>query len=172
MEHDGFSLDDKRQRVPENDIPDVLQCWRNRNEKAFLATRESRLTELKNSIAPLVVDRLKRQEAIHRLKFEEVISDEPEKARAARERAEAELSVLQLRIAPPQREINQLGRQFSVEKKRVVANKYDLTASRYREVEHEDVFLEKPAVTLERLHQLEAAAAQEATALEKMLSES
>ena len=32
MEHDGFSLDDKRQRVPENDIPDVLTCWQNRND--------------------------------------------------------------------------------------------------------------------------------------------
>src|SRR6185295_18208715 len=31
MEHDGFSLDDKRNPVPENDIPDVLACWHNRN---------------------------------------------------------------------------------------------------------------------------------------------
>src|SRR6266571_5137121 len=35
MEHDGFSLDDKRDRVPESDIPDVLQCWRNRTDKHF-----------------------------------------------------------------------------------------------------------------------------------------
>src|ERR1017187_9328735 len=27
MEHDGYSLDDKRQKVSENDIPDVLDCW-------------------------------------------------------------------------------------------------------------------------------------------------
>ncbi len=27
MEHDGYSLDDKRQKVAENDIPDVLDCW-------------------------------------------------------------------------------------------------------------------------------------------------
>jgi len=39
MEHDGFSLDDKRDRVAENDIPDVLACWRNRNDKDFIAKR-------------------------------------------------------------------------------------------------------------------------------------
>ncbi len=27
MEHDGYSLDDKRQKVAENDIPDLLDCW-------------------------------------------------------------------------------------------------------------------------------------------------
>ena len=35
MEHDGFSLDDKRQSVPENDIPDVLECWNNRKDADF-----------------------------------------------------------------------------------------------------------------------------------------
>lgn len=28
MEADGFSLDDKRQRMAENDIPDILEKWR------------------------------------------------------------------------------------------------------------------------------------------------
>jgi type I restriction enzyme M protein len=32
MEQDGYSLDDKRSRVPENDIPDVLECWQNRRD--------------------------------------------------------------------------------------------------------------------------------------------
>jgi type I restriction enzyme M protein len=49
MEHDGFSLDDKRQRVPESDIPNVLQCWRNRNDKSFLFKRSTRLAELKKA---------------------------------------------------------------------------------------------------------------------------
>ena len=30
MEHDGFSLDDKRLKVEENDLPDILECWRHR----------------------------------------------------------------------------------------------------------------------------------------------
>lgn len=30
---DGFSLDDRRDRVAENDLPDALACWRKRNSK-------------------------------------------------------------------------------------------------------------------------------------------
>jgi type I restriction enzyme M protein len=93
-------------------------------------------------------------ETIHRLKFEEVIADDPEKARTAREKAEAELVELQASIAPLQSEINQLGRQFWVDKKQVVALKYDLSASKYREVERDEEFLEKPSVTIDRLSQL------------------
>ena len=43
-------------------------------------------------------------------------------------------------------------------KEQVVAEKYDLSASRYREVEHEEAFYEEPSITLERMRQLEQAA--------------
>jgi type I restriction enzyme M protein len=33
VDHDGFSLDDKRDPVNENDMPDALACWRKRNAK-------------------------------------------------------------------------------------------------------------------------------------------
>jgi EAL domain-containing protein (putative c-di-GMP-specific phosphodiesterase class I) len=95
------------------------------------------------AITPLKSDRLKHHEIVHRLKFEEVIADEPDKARILREEAEAELAELQARISPLQAEINQLGRQFWVDKKQIVSNKYDLSASRYRAVEQEDAFLER-----------------------------
>jgi type I restriction enzyme M protein len=170
MEHDGFSLDDKRNRVPENDIPDVLACWRNRNDKDFITKRAKRLADLKKQILPLKADRLEYHQVIHRLKFEKVVADNPDKARAAREKAEGDLADLQKRIAPLEAEINQLGRQFWVEKKQVVANKYDLSASRYRDVEHEDEFLEKPAVTLKRLTALEAHAGQQVAELQKLLA--
>ncbi len=32
MEADGYSLDDKRDRIAENDIPDIVMQWKNRNE--------------------------------------------------------------------------------------------------------------------------------------------
>ena len=51
-------------------------------------------------------------------------------ARTAREAAEAELAELQTRIAPRERQINQLGREFWVPKDQVVAQNYDLPASR------------------------------------------
>jgi type I restriction enzyme M protein len=169
MEHDGLSLDDKRQKVPENDIPDILTCWKNRKDADFVAKRSARLNELKIKIAPLKTDRLKHHEIIHRLKFEEVIADDAEKARTAREKAEAELSQLQASIAPLQAEINQLGRQFWIDKKKVVANKYDLSASRYREIKQEDEFFERPAITLGRLSALDASSKQRLLELGKLL---
>src|SRR5439155_375561 len=87
MEHDGFSLDDKRQRVQENDIPDLLTCWQHRHDQKFQKKREARLAELKKQIAPLKSDRLQHHAIIHRLKFEEVVSKDSDKARAAREKA-------------------------------------------------------------------------------------
>src|SRR5207249_2297973 len=86
-------------------------------------------------------------------------------ARRAREKAEAELAELQTRIAPLENETNQLTRQFWVTKEKVVAEKYDLSASRYRQIEQEEVFYEKPAVTLERMRQLEDAAERDRVAL-------
>ena len=170
MEHDGFSLDDKRLRVPESDIVDVLECWRNRNEKQFVARRSARLAELDGAIAPLKVDRLNHQKIIHRLKFEEVISSDPDQARSSREKAETELSNLQARIAPLQAEINQLDRQFWVDKKQVVANNYDLSTSRYRNVKRDEEFLESPTVTLGRLTALEHHAAEQAAQLQEFLA--
>jgi type I restriction enzyme M protein len=172
MEHDGFSLDDKRERVPENDIPDILECWKKRHDPSFQEKRAARLAELQNEIAPLKADRLQHHATIHRLKFEEVIANDgnADAARLAREKAEAELAELQARIAPLQTEINRLGRQFWVTKEQVKANKYDLSASRYRQVEQGEEYYEQPQVTLERLLQLEATATEDVGLLTSMLS--
>jgi type I restriction enzyme M protein len=200
MEHDGFSLDDKRQRDPaNNDIPDLLACWQHRHDAKFQKQRAARLAALQKQIAPLKQERLEHHALIHRLKFEEVVAESQvgsdrradrsgqttaktsarpavapyhAAARAAREEAEAELAELQSRIAPLEKEINQLTRQFWVTKEQVVAQKYDLSASRYRQIEQEEVFYEQPAVTLDRLRQLEAVAAGEVEALKHRLAAS
>lgn len=171
MEHDGFSLDDKRQKVPENDIPDLLECWNKRHDVKFMRKRTDRLAEIQKQIAPLKKYRLKHEEIIHRLKFEEVIADGAgaDAARVSREKAESELAELQAEITPLQDEINQLGRQFWVGKEQVKASNYDLSASRYRRIEHAEQFYEKPMVTLERMLQIETAASREVEALKRML---
>ncbi|MBE7502341.1 MAG: SAM-dependent DNA methyltransferase [Verrucomicrobiales bacterium] len=205
MEHDGFSLDDKRQRVPENDIPDLLACWQHRHDPKFQKQRAARLADLQQQIAPLKKERLDHHALIHRLKFEEVIaasaassslapsdgkmaevvggrSPRPSDgrggrgegiaatARTARERAEVELAELQSRIAPLEKEINQLGRQFWVTKDQVASQGYDLSASRYRQLEQDEVFYERPTVTLERLRELERVAGSEVETLARMLA--
>jgi|CXWL01.1.fsa_nt_gi type I restriction enzyme M protein len=173
MEHDGFSLDDKRQKVAESDIPDLLDCWKQRRNAKFQQKRAQRLAKLQEQIAPLKVDRLKHHEIIHRLKFEEVVATDGgvDAARAAREEAQAELATLQKKITPLQSEINQLGRQFWVTKDQVKASNYDLSASRYRQIEQDEVFYEKPVITLDRLRKLEAAATTDVAALERMLDQ-
>jgi type I restriction enzyme M protein len=172
MEHDGFSLDDKRQRVLENDIPDLLTCWAKRFDPVFQAGRDARLTKLKNQISPLKKDRLKHYEIIHRLKFDEVIAEDghAEAARVARETAEVELASLQTTMTPLQDEINQLGRQFWVTKEHVAAQKYDLSASRYRATERDAVFYEEPLVTLSRLRVLEVESAKHVSDVENLLA--
>ena len=169
MEHDGYSLDDKRQKVAENDIPDLLDCWSHRRDTKFQQKRAQRLADLQKQIAPLKKGRLEHHAIIHRLKFEEVVSKTAEKARAAHEKAETERAELQSRITPLQTEINQLTRQFWVTKEQVKANKYDLSANRYRRVEQDEEFYEQPHVTLDRLRQLEAAAMGDIVVLEGML---
>lgn len=174
MEHDGFSLDDKRQRVLENDIPDILECWKNRHDPKFTQKRINRLAELKEKIAPLKKARLQHHATIHRLKFEEVVASDgkADSARTARELAEYELAKLQCHIAPLQQEINRLSRQFWVNKDSLKSNKYDLSASRYRQIEQDELYYLEPSITLQHLRRLEAAATSEVDALETMLEKS
>lgn len=156
MEHDGFSLDDKRQPVAENDIPDILNCWKNRFDREFTAKREQRLAELKAEIAPLKAERLKLLKEVNRLTFENAIAPaDDESSRLALETDRNRLNQLHEQMAPLQAEINQLNRQFWVTKVQVKATKYDLSASRYRQIEQDEAFYESPQVTMERLLKLE-----------------
>ena len=54
-------------------------------------------------------------------------------------------------------------------KQQVKSNKYDLSASRYRQADQDDVYYEKPQVTLERLLKLERVMAEEVRELERLL---
>src|SRR6266702_6959939 len=169
MEHDGFSLDDKRQRVVENDIPDTLVCWRNRHNPIFQGEREQRLNELRAQIAPLKTERLQLQAGINRLTFESVIAAEDDThVHTELETARHKDAELIAQIHPLQAEINQLNRQFWVTKEQVKANNYDLSASRYRQVEQDEVYYEPPLVTTERLLKLEQAMVEEVRELERL----
>lgn len=201
MAHDGFSLDDKRTPVAENDIPDVVECWKNRFDRKFVESREKRVLELRKLLAPMKEERRKMQAEINRLTFEAVIapSSQPSPPPSLRDtspksdmetsdnnkntsvgfgggRAGVELSAAQARltelesqIAAPQSELDRLTRQFWVTKEQVKANKYDLSASRYRQVDADAVYHEQPSVTLERLARLESVMASEIEELKKLV---
>jgi type I restriction enzyme M protein len=170
MEQDGFSLDDKRQPVPENDIPDILECWRNRHNPAFEAERQERVAQLKAEIVPLKAERLRLLADVNRLRFERAIApDNGRQTETLIESDEDKLTKLEAQIHPLQTQINQLSRQFWVDKQQVVANKYDLSASRYRQVEQDEAYYESPQVTMERLLALERVMVEEVRDLERLL---
>jgi len=83
--------------------------------------------------------------------------------------AQTQLANLQSKIENPQSELDRLTRQFWVTKEQVKANKYDLSASRYRQVDADAVYHEKPSVTLERLSRLEQVMAKEINELKDLL---
>ena len=171
MAHDGFSLDDKRQPVTENDIPDILECWRHRHDPDFQAERQARLEELQAQVTPLKAERLRLQSEINRLTFESVVvsDQDPKGFGKPLGSAKDELAELEAQIAPLQAQIDQLTRQFWVTKAQVKVNKYDLSASRYRQVEPDEAFYEKPQVTMERLLKLERVMAEEINEIEELM---
>jgi type I restriction enzyme M protein len=170
MAHDGFSLDDKRTPVAENDIPDVVDCWKKRKDKTFIERREQRIVELRKQLVPLKEKRLKLQAEINRLTFEQAIdTDGNGKTAMALKEAGELLSDLSSLISAPQSELDRLTRQFWVEKDQVKANKYDLSASRYRQADNDETYHEVPLVTLERLSRLEQIMGEEIKSLSELL---
>jgi len=202
MAHDGFSLDDKRVAIDENDIPDVVNCWEKRTNKKFVESRKLRVDELRTLLAPLKEERRKMQAEINRLTFDHAVDsvsngistpsalagtspksdmgtldDNQNKTvvfgggrvGADLSAAQTRLSNIESQISAPQSELDRLTRQFWVTKEQVKANKYDLSASRYRQVDADAVYHEKPSVTLERLTRLESVMLDEINELKKLV---
>ena len=170
MAHDGFSLDDKRVAIDENDIPDVVNCWEKRTNKKFVESRKLRVDELRTFLAPLKEERRKMQAEINRLTFDHAVDSVSNgKSAADLSAAQTRLSNIESQISAPQSELDRLTRQFWVTKEQVKANKYDLSASRYRQVDADAVYHEKPSVTLERLARLEGVMASEIEELKKLV---
>jgi type I restriction enzyme M protein len=170
MAHDGFSLDDKRQPLAENDIPDILECWRSRHDSVAAGKRAARLAQLQAEVAPLKAARLELEATLHRLRFESVIAADGEtQIHHDLQAAQTQLTQVQAQIAPLHEEIEQLSRHFRVSRAQVRASGYDLTASRYRQVEQDQAYYETPQVTIERLRQLDQVLQIEMEELEKLL---
>ncbi|MBK8398154.1 MAG: N-6 DNA methylase [Leptospiraceae bacterium] len=170
MEHDGFSLDDKRNPQEENDIPDILESWKHKDDKKFLTKRENRRNALRTELEPLKKELLKQEATINKLTYESVIvsdENESEKKRIELEKAKEKIESLKEQIHHLQKEFNKLSRQFFVHKKDLV--KYDLSCSRYRVVEQDEEYYEKPTVTLKRMEELDNAILSRVRELEKMI---
>ncbi|MBY0405890.1 MAG: N-6 DNA methylase [Cyanobacteria bacterium] len=169
MEHDGLSLDDKRQPVTENDIPDILKNWKQREDQAHQGKQQERMDALKTAMAPLKQERLKYHELLNRLQFEQVLNEADVALEAELKAAQENLKNLDERIHELQHEFNQLSRQFWVTKADIQGNKYDLSASRYRQIEQDETYYPEPQVTLKRMGQLEDAINKQIQELEALI---
>jgi len=123
MQADGYSLDDKRNKMAESDLPDIVEKYKHRFKQGFYESNDS-----------------------------------PELMMAA----EAEPNY---QSANPIREIQQSGqirdsdrrgKQFTVPKKEIVENNYDLNLSTYKEEVYEEVVYEKPNVIFGKLENIES----------------
>ena len=97
VQADGFSLDDKRDRIEENDLPDLLEQWKER-DPAKLADRTAKaffvpVEEIQVNKYDLSINRYKE------IKYEEVQYDPPKvilkKLRALEEEIQSDLGVLE-----------------------------------------------------------------------------
>ncbi len=183
MAHDGFSLDDKRVKVEENDISDILECWKRRFDADFQSARAKRIADLRRELTPLKEERVQLQAEMNRLQFESVVRQDIQDGQDGKNQkenpvnpvhpvlidAQTRPASIQSQIAPLQAELDRLTHQFWVTKEQVKANKYDLSASRYRQVESDAAYHERPAVTLERLARLEQVRLDEIEELKKKM---
>jgi type I restriction enzyme M protein len=169
MAHDGFSLDDKRLQIAENDIPDILECWRKRHDPAFRATQAAHLEQLRAEAAPLKQEWMQLQGKIDRLQFESVIAEEENTtAKGALVLVQQDLALIEKQLAPLQAQIAQLLRQFWVKQQEIEATNYELSVSRYTQIQPNDTFHEIPSVILTRLRTLEQAIAATVDELEQV----
>ena len=76
-------------------------------------------------------------------------------ATQALEKSKSTLAELQSRLSPLKSERAQLTRQFWVSKDQLKANKYDLSASRYRQLDQDPTYTEDPSNSLDRLSEIE-----------------
>lgn len=157
MAFDGFTLDDKRNPTPnQNDIPDILTCWHERHNTEYLTDRNAELASLRDQIAPLHEERLRLEREINRLRYEDAIAPRDDKHAAdALANAEEKLENLYTKLQPLKTQIDSYTRFFWVSREQVAANKFDLSVSRYRENQQDEVFYEDPSITAERIQTLE-----------------
>jgi type I restriction enzyme M protein len=137
MDADGFSLDDKRQKTTDNDIPDIIQKWRERIVGHFdtaLAGEESE-KQMKRAAEPKVKYRTDKSDSS--------VATLPQNDRRAK--------------------------CFLVPADEIRANKYDLSISRYKEIEHKEIEYEKPEVIMKKVLELEKDIENEIAEIKRML---
>jgi len=137
-------------------------------------------------LTPLKTERLELHEEIDEMTFVKILTEnlpdphplmgypmlkerDEEFDPANLEKAQKRLAELEVQIQPLQTELDRLSRQFWVTKEQVKTNKYDLSASRYRQVEADDVYHPEPSKIIDRLMELNEVIDHELIALQEAI---
>lgn len=131
MEADGFSLDDKRQKIAGNDIPDIIEKWHvgRRVSSPYKAVAE-----------PKVSYETGKERGGQILRSQKTFVQDDRKAKS-----------------------------FLVPADEIRANKYDLSISRYKQIEHKEIAYEKPELIMEKVMRLEKEIANDIEAIKAMI---
>ena len=148
MTADGQSLDDKREPVEQNDIPDVLAQWK-LWRKSSARRRSPDLAEIRDRRSPAHQETSGQTSAG---------SGDP--------RTASEPTALAAGDAFSDRK----AKAFFVPANEIRENKYDLSINRYKEIEYEEVEYDPPLVILDKLEALEKEIAGDLKALRGMVS--
>jgi type I restriction enzyme M protein len=163
-----------------------VEGWQRRFDPDFQRARAERIGELRRLLEPLLEQRLALHESIDELTFAQALLPpdpaEPDAPVALpwwtnREpfdpqelsAEQARLAEVEQQIQPLQAELRRLTRQFWVTRKQIQDNKYDLSASRYRQGEAEEVYRPKAAKIVARLVELNQVIEAELTDLQETL---
>lgn len=137
MKHDGFSLDDKRLPIKENDLPDIIDCWISRHDGTFGSLRESMINKVQTKLIPLREKQRNCAQRVDELQFESSIEQTSDQKDLQLANAALELKEATEMIQETQHEYNRLSQQFWVDKQTIVDKNYDLSANRYRHIERD-----------------------------------
>ncbi|MDP2887103.1 MAG: class I SAM-dependent DNA methyltransferase [Ignavibacteria bacterium] len=158
MEADGFSLDDKRQKAAENDIPDILAQWKNKKARHPERSPEHR--------PELVEGRAERVEGHSRRML---MAAEGKVEYASQERASTKPALSVVEGLSMTGVVGRAGKCFLVAADEIRSNKYDLSISRYKEIEHTEIKYEKPGVIMQKVMRLEKEIENDIEAIKRMV---
>lgn len=129
LQNDGYSLDDKRNPIKNNDLPHLIASWKHYRQTQSLPTDNfigNRFSALLKEQYPNGID---------------ISNDYHDRKKSP----------------------------FIVKKEDIIAEKYDFSINRYKEVVHEAQFIEDPKTIFQRLKKLEKDILADLDALEKLL---
>jgi len=148
LKADGFSLDDKRQPIEANDIPDLLKQWKTRHELKFFVGGSEEVSEEGVRSGELGGRRGELPEGL----VPSSLLPPPN----------SPLLTPPSQLPPPKPPPNSLlsnsrtGKHFLVPRDEIAGNGYDLSLNRYKQVIYEQIAHESPAQLLAELQTLEA----------------